>query len=251
MDGEEGEAKASDLGEVQRDKPKGMLEAENMDDLSDGVHKLLEFSSVLSSVTRGLDKNVRRLDDQFGKANVALKIMKETVDETTDMTNQLRKEQDEQLSELQDAVKVAASIYDGTDTKPAEPSDFMLDERLLGDCRPLSVVTAEEEAKKRTKEEQDELELRESTNSDNRHKPWVKMVDDATTISRRQLGLTVNEALHNMNKTLVKPAKVAEMTEEEKALDTKEAREAKEVSLTLNISILVVFCSMECCIRQL
>ena len=52
-----------------------------MDDLSDGVSKLQEFSSVLSSVTRGLDKNVRRLEDQFSKANSSLKEMKEAVNE--------------------------------------------------------------------------------------------------------------------------------------------------------------------------
>ena len=102
------EAKVSDLPEAVAGKKGGMLETDNIDDLSDGVNKLLEFSSVLSSVTRGLDKNVRRLDDQFGKANVALKVMKEAVDETSEMANQLRTEQDEQLSELQGAVKAAS-----------------------------------------------------------------------------------------------------------------------------------------------
>ena len=116
------------------------MESESMDDLSDGVNKLQEFSSVLSSVTRALDKNVRRLEDQFGKANTALKDMKVTVDENKEATFQLRKENDEQLSALQDAVKAASTIKVGT----LQPSEFMLDSRALTYTRTASIIAQEE-----------------------------------------------------------------------------------------------------------
>jgi hypothetical protein len=171
------------------------MESESMDDLSDGVNKLQEFSSVLSSVTRALDKNVRRLEDQFGKANTALKDMKVTVDENKEATFQLRKENDEQLSALQDAVKAASTIKVGT----LQPSEFMLDSRALTDTRTASIIA---------QEEKDRIE-EESTSgkqiADHHHKSWSHLINDVTSLAQRQTGLSVNESLHHMNKTLKKP----------------------------------------------
>ena len=186
-----------------------------MDDLSDGVSKLQEFSSVLSSVTRGLDKNVRRLEDQFNKANSSLKEMKEAVNENKEVTTKLRSENESQLKAMQEAVSIASSFDDIA--MPA--SEFMLDPVLIMDTRSTSIIQLE--ASERQKEE--DAHHKASTESD--HKSWMRLVDDSTTLTNRQLGQDVNEKVHHMNRTLLKPKKLTkeEELEEKKMTDAERA----------------------------
>jgi len=191
------------------------MEPDNMDDLSDGVSKLQEFSSVLSSVTRGLDKNVRRLEDQFNKANSALKEMKEAVNENKEVTTKLRAENESQLKAMQEAVSIATSFEDIA----APASEFMLDPLLIMDTRSTSIIQLEASA--RQKEE--DAHHKVSTESD--HKSWMRLVDDSTSLTNRHLGQVVNEKVHHMNRTLLKPKKLTkeEELEEKRMTDAERA----------------------------
>ena len=192
-----------------------------MDDLSDGVNKLQEFSSVLSSVTRSLDKNVRRLEDQFTKANSSLKDMKEAVQENREVTTKLRAENDAQLRAMQDAVSLATN-FEGSSL---HSSEFLLDPHSLKDIRSSSIVKLE------AIESKNEEDVHHKAGSANDHKSWMRLVDEFTTLSSRQLGEEVNEKVHMLNRTLLKPKKLTreqeieerKMTDAERAKDTKRA----------------------------
>ena len=194
------------------------MEADSMDDLSDGVSKLQEFSAVLSSVTRGLDKNVRRLEDQFNKANGALKDMKDQVIETQATTSKLRQESDAQLKSLKDAVSIAANF----EAPVQRASEYLLDPQLVMDTRSVSVMNMQ--AAERAKED----DAHHVAKAAHDHKSWLRIVDDSSSLLNRQLGLEINEALHSMNRTLIKPKAVSkeEEREEKKMTDAERATAA-------------------------
>lgn len=144
-----------------------------MDDLQDGVSKLAEFSTVLSSVTRTLDKNVRRLESEFGKCNTAFKEIKVLVEEQTVHVNHLRDESDQQKACLVNAV--AANAEAG---KPIQPSKYLSNELdaviRIGESSPFL------------------------TNGD----AWSKVKQVSDTPVRISINQAVNDAVHILNKTL-------------------------------------------------
>ena len=163
-----------------------------MEDLSDGVNKLTEFSAVLSSVTRTLDKNVRRLEDQFGKCNDSLKKMDETVAESSKIANALKEENEAQVLALQDAVAKATHVPDH-----APLSEFMLTKEEFGDIRPKSLVLQEEEENKdAVAHTEKEAKLYSEI------QPWSRLVDGVLSSDKIYSSKALNAILHKQNKSL-------------------------------------------------
>jgi hypothetical protein len=198
------------------------MDSGGMDDLSDGVNKLQEFSNVLSSVTRALDKNVRRLEDQFGKCNSALKDMSSAVEKNSEITQELTKEKESQIVALQDAIKVASSVPDS-----APASQFMLDPKDIQETRTSTVLASINS---------DDVEVvKQEESLYTEVKPWTRLVDEVTTNDRRQLGVSVNEALHNMNRTLYKekPLTAEELAQKAKDDALGISRKSKDADIAL------------------
>ena len=179
-----------------------------MEDLSDGVNKLTEFSAVLSSVTRALDKNVRRLEDQFGKCNDSLKKMDETVSENSKIAVALKEENEAQVLALQDAVAKATAMPE------CEPSsNYMLAKEEYSDVRPTSLIILQEEEAKDAKAYTEKEEKLYSE-----IQPWSRLVDEATSSDKIYTNKVLNSTLHKQNKSLRVPSRV----------ETKEGQEGAE-----------------------
>lgn len=141
-----------------------------MIDLEDGVSKLTEFSTVLSSVTRTLDKNVRRLEDQFGKCNSAFKEMKVLVDAQGRAVDTLVGESDEQKRSILAAVTATAEIG-----QPIPPSKFLTHE--------LDAIIRLDAA----------AMVADPTN------PFEKIKAKSNTPARVAVDQAVNDSLHKLN----------------------------------------------------
>jgi hypothetical protein len=141
-----------------------------MIDLEDGVSKLTEFSTVLSSVTRTLDKNVRRLEDQFGKCNSAFKEMKVLVDAQGSAVDTLVGESDEQKRSILAAVTATAEIG-----QPIPPSKFLTHE--------LDAIIRLDAA----------AMVADPTN------PFEKIKAKSNTPARVAVDQAVNDSLHKLN----------------------------------------------------
>lgn len=171
------------------------MDGGGMEDLSDGVNKLTEFSAVLSSVTRTLDKNVRRLEDQFGKCNDSLKKMDETVAENSRVAQALKAENEAQLEALSEAASISSSLPEA-----APPSESMLTKGEVMDIRSTSMVEREKEEEKNAvvMSEKEASLYAELT-------PWARIVDETRSADRIQTDKGVNMTVHKLNKSLRLP----------------------------------------------
>jgi len=178
------------------------MDAEGMENLQDGVNKLAEFSSVLSSVTRALDKNVRRLEDQFGKANTQLKVMKDVVDENASTVSRLKHESDDQLHQVQAAIRAATNESD-----PIEASSYMVDEAQLKATltEPAAVETATKLLASAIQSSKQSVMVRGDASTEvplQTSSSWNVIALASNTPERAMVDQAVNQALHKLTKTL-------------------------------------------------